>query len=166
MFLWLRPPRSILPSRPPSELVAAFCVTGMSSCCGPAPLSIGCRSSVSGLFFRSGGGIAFLLSTEQVVYGAMRSGWGQSSMLPRRSDGNAYASANQIPVSWRADDLMSFLTFTVSLTYFLFGWLFLVLVARGWADRRNVPRTGRDSDSSISDGSGTSSPLRDEGASV
>jgi hypothetical protein len=44
-FLWLRPPASVLPSRPPTEALAAF--------------------------FCASGGIVFMLSTEQVVFVAM-----------------------------------------------------------------------------------------------
>lgn len=47
-FLYLRPPASILPSRPPTEALAA--------------LSLTC------------GGIVFMLSTEQVTFAAMRHG--------------------------------------------------------------------------------------------
>ncbi|KAL7415515.1 hypothetical protein BDY24DRAFT_337910 [Mrakia frigida] len=98
-FLWLRPPRSILPSRPPTEALAAFAV----SC----------------------GGVVFILSNEQVVYGAMRAGW---------------------------DDVMSFLTLTISNTSFLFIWLFFVLLARGWAVERSRPldASGRKGSSSTS----------------
>jgi hypothetical protein len=45
-FLWLRPPHSVLPSRPPTELVASFFLT-----CG---------------------GISFIFSTEQITFAAMR----------------------------------------------------------------------------------------------
>ncbi|KAI5480793.1 integral membrane protein [Pseudohyphozyma bogoriensis] len=45
-FLYLRPPASILPSRPPTEALAAFCLT-----CG---------------------GVVFILSTEQITFAAMR----------------------------------------------------------------------------------------------
>lgn len=31
--------------------------------------------------FYSGGGVVFILSNEQVVYGAMRSGWGKSILV-------------------------------------------------------------------------------------
>ncbi|KAH8925998.1 hypothetical protein BT69DRAFT_1331679 [Atractiella rhizophila] len=48
VFLFLRPPSSILPSRPPTELVAAFCLA-----CG---------------------GVTFVESSEQVVFAAMRNG--------------------------------------------------------------------------------------------
>ncbi|KAK4704761.1 hypothetical protein P7C70_g1445, partial [Phenoliferia sp. Uapishka_3] len=48
-FLFLRPPASILPSRPPTEALASFCLTA--------------------------GGLVFILSTEQVTLGAMRAGW-------------------------------------------------------------------------------------------
>lgn len=49
-FLWLRPPASVLPSRPPTEALAA--------------VSLSC------------GGMVFILSTEQVVFAAMRHGFG------------------------------------------------------------------------------------------
>ncbi|ORY89437.1 hypothetical protein BCR35DRAFT_350424 [Leucosporidium creatinivorum] len=48
-FLWLRPPTSILPSRPPTEAVGALLLTS--------------------------GGIVFLLSTEQVAFAALRHGF-------------------------------------------------------------------------------------------
>lgn len=50
-FLWLRPPTiSILPSRPPTELVASFVLTM--------------------------GGLVFMISSEDVTYAAMRHGYG------------------------------------------------------------------------------------------
>ena len=45
-FMWLRPPHSLLPSRPPTEAVASF--------------SLAC------------GGLVFIMSTEQITYAAMR----------------------------------------------------------------------------------------------
>jgi H+/Cl- antiporter ClcA len=48
-FLYLRPPASILPSRPPTEALAALMLT-----CG---------------------GVVFILSTEQVTFAAMRHGF-------------------------------------------------------------------------------------------
>ncbi|GAA5996530.1 Tvs1p [Rhodotorula paludigena] len=45
-FLYLRPPASILPSRPPTEALAALCLTS--------------------------GGVVFILSTEQITFAAMR----------------------------------------------------------------------------------------------
>ena len=48
-FLWLRPPASVLPSRPPSEALAAF--------------------------FLTAGGLVFILSTEQIVFSAMAAGF-------------------------------------------------------------------------------------------
>lgn len=47
-FLYLRPPASILPSRPPTEALAAFCLAA--------------------------GGIVFISSTEEIVFWAMRHG--------------------------------------------------------------------------------------------
>jgi hypothetical protein len=47
-FLWLRPPASVLPSRPPTEALASF--------------------------FCAAGGLVFMLSTEQVVFSAMANG--------------------------------------------------------------------------------------------
>lgn len=47
-FLWLRPPHSVLPSRPPTEAVASF--------------------------FLTSGGLAFIFSTEQITFAAMRRG--------------------------------------------------------------------------------------------
>ncbi|CAO1626588.1 unnamed protein product [Parajaminaea phylloscopi] len=49
-FLWLRPPTSILPSRPPTEALASFALT-----CG---------------------GLVFMVSTEEVSFAAMRNGFG------------------------------------------------------------------------------------------
>ncbi|SCV71976.1 BQ2448_4670 [Microbotryum intermedium] len=48
-FLYIRPPVSPLPSRPPTEALASLCLT-----CG---------------------GVVFILSTEQVTFAAMRHGW-------------------------------------------------------------------------------------------
>ncbi|KAF8486682.1 hypothetical protein JB92DRAFT_2759549 [Gautieria morchelliformis] len=45
-FLWLRPPQSVLPSRPPTEAVASF--------------------------FLAAGGLTFIFSTEQITFAAMR----------------------------------------------------------------------------------------------
>ncbi|KIJ56922.1 hypothetical protein M422DRAFT_88038, partial [Sphaerobolus stellatus SS14] len=47
-FLWLRPPHSVLPSRPPTEAMASF--------------------------FLACGGLVFILSTEQITFAAMRRG--------------------------------------------------------------------------------------------
>jgi hypothetical protein len=49
-FLWLQPPRSTLPSRPPTEALASF--------------------------FLACGGLTFILSTEQIGFAAMRQGHG------------------------------------------------------------------------------------------
>lgn len=49
-FLWLRPPTSVLPSRPPTEALASFCLT-----CG---------------------GLVFMISSEEVSFAAMRNGFG------------------------------------------------------------------------------------------
>lgn len=49
-FLWLRPPTSVLPSRPPTEALAAF--------------SLAC------------GGLVFMISSEEVSFAAMRNGFG------------------------------------------------------------------------------------------
>jgi len=48
-FVWLNPPRSILPSRPPSEALASF----LLAC----------------------GGLLFILSNEEVTFAAMRRGY-------------------------------------------------------------------------------------------
>ena len=57
-FLWLAPPKSILPSRPPTEVL--------------------------GSFFLACGGLMFMLSTEEVTLAAMRKGRdGQPPSLPR-----------------------------------------------------------------------------------
>lgn len=48
-FLYLRPPHSVLPGRPPTEALASLCLT-----CG---------------------GVVFVLSTEQVTFAAMRHGF-------------------------------------------------------------------------------------------
>jgi len=47
-FLWLNPPRSFLPSRPPTEALASF----LLAC----------------------GGLVFIFSTEEVTFAAMRKG--------------------------------------------------------------------------------------------
>ncbi|WFD41544.1 hypothetical protein MPSI1_000175 [Malassezia psittaci] len=49
-LLWLRPPSSVLPSRPPTEIMASFALT-----CG---------------------GLLFMLSNEEVSFAAMRAGYG------------------------------------------------------------------------------------------
>jgi hypothetical protein len=50
-FVWLRPARSILPSRPPTEAIASF--------------------------FLSAGGLAFISSSEPITFAAMRNGRGE-----------------------------------------------------------------------------------------
>lgn len=57
-FHFLRPPTSVLPSRPPTEALAAMCVTG--------------------------GGAVFILSTEQMTFAAMRHGF-DNKMVSLRS---------------------------------------------------------------------------------
>lgn len=55
-FLWLRPPSSsILPSRPPTEVMASFCLAA--------------------------GGFVFMLSSEEVSFVAMRNGFGDFMMI-------------------------------------------------------------------------------------
>jgi hypothetical protein len=49
LFVWLTPPRSILPSRPPSEALASF--------------------------FLSCGGLIFIMSDEEITFAAMRRGY-------------------------------------------------------------------------------------------
>lgn len=49
LFVWLSPPRSILPSRPPSEALASF--------------------------FLSCGGLIFIMSDEEITFAAMRRGY-------------------------------------------------------------------------------------------
>ncbi|GAA94451.1 uncharacterized protein L969DRAFT_269778 [Mixia osmundae IAM 14324] len=82
-FLWLRPPTSVLPSRPPTEALAALFLT-----CG---------------------GVVFMLSTEQVAFAAMRSGY---------------------------DDVMAFLNITVALVCFIFTWIAVLMTLKGWCTRR------------------------------
>jgi hypothetical protein len=55
-FLWLGPPRSVLPSRPPTEVLTSF--------------------------FLACGGIVFMLSTEEVTFAAMRRGRDGAWLLP------------------------------------------------------------------------------------
>jgi len=60
-FVWISPPRSILPSRPPSEALASF----LLAC----------------------GGLIFILSGEEITFAAMRRGYDGipgSSFSPRR----------------------------------------------------------------------------------
>ncbi|GAA5820022.1 hypothetical protein JCM11251_005450 [Rhodosporidiobolus azoricus] len=85
-FTFLRPPASILPSRPPTEALASI--------------------------FLAAGGLVFIESTEQVTFAAMRHGW---------------------------DDVMAFLTLTVSLVVFLFFWIAALFAVKGWALKRNAP---------------------------
>jgi hypothetical protein len=49
LFVWLSPPRSILPSRPPSEALAGF--------------------------FLACGGLIFIMSDEEITFAAMRRGY-------------------------------------------------------------------------------------------
>lgn len=58
-FLWLRPPASVLPSRPPTEALASFALT-----CG---------------------GLTFMLSTEEVSMNAMRNAYGDMMMIMNAS---------------------------------------------------------------------------------
>ncbi|SPO24275.1 uncharacterized protein UTRI_03543 [Ustilago trichophora] len=88
-LLWLRPPTaSVLPSRPPTEALAAF-----SLCCG---------------------GLLFMLSSEEVSFAAMRSGYG---------------------------DFMAILNVAVAVVALLFCWTTLLMMLKGWAVRREVRRT-------------------------
>ncbi|KAF8264950.1 hypothetical protein EI94DRAFT_1772521 [Lactarius quietus] len=54
-FVWLSPPRSILPSRPPSEALASF--------------------------FLACGGLTFIMSDEEITYAAMRRGYDDVMMF-------------------------------------------------------------------------------------
>lgn len=88
-LLWLRPPTaSVLPSRPPTEALAAF-----SLCCG---------------------GLVFMLSSEEVSFAAMRSGYG---------------------------DFMAILNVAVAVVALLFCWTTVLMMLKGWAVRREVKRT-------------------------
>ena len=87
-LLWLRPPSaSVLPSRPPTEALAAF-----SLCCG---------------------GLIFMLSSEEVSFAAMRSGYG---------------------------DFMAILNVGVAVVSLLFCWTTALMMIKGWAVRREVRR--------------------------
>lgn len=87
-LLWLRPPTaSVLPSRPPTEALAAF-----SLCCG---------------------GLVFMLSSEEVSFAAMRSGYG---------------------------DFMAILNVAVAVVALLFCWTTALMMLKGWAVRREVRR--------------------------
>jgi hypothetical protein len=55
LFVWVRPPRSIHPSRPPSEALASF--------------------------FLSCGGLIFILSDEEITFAAMRRGYDDVMMF-------------------------------------------------------------------------------------
>lgn len=83
VFLWLRPPTSILPSRPPTEALAAFCLAG--------------------------GGLAFMLSSEEVSFAAMRAGY---------------------------DDVMAILCFLVAVVCLCFCFTAVLLLIKNWALRR------------------------------
>lgn len=88
-LLWLRPPTaSVLPSRPPTEALAAF-----SLCCG---------------------GLVFMLSSEEVSFAAMRSGYG---------------------------DFMAILNVAVAVVALLFCWTIGLMLLKGWAVRREVGRS-------------------------
>ncbi|KAI3491126.1 hypothetical protein L1887_44524 [Cichorium endivia] len=88
-LLWLRPPTaSVLPSRPPTEALAAF-----SLCCG---------------------GLVFMLSSEEVSFAAMRSGYG---------------------------DFMAILNVAVAVVALLFCWTTVLMMLKGWAVRREVKRS-------------------------
>ncbi len=87
-LLWLRPPSaSVLPSRPPTEALAAF--------------SLSC------------GGLVFMLSSEEVSFAAMRSGYG---------------------------DFMAILNVAVAVVALLFCWTTALMMLKGWAVRREVKR--------------------------
>lgn len=77
-FLHLRPPASILPSRPPTEALAAFCLCS--------------------------GGIVFMLSTEEVIFWAMRHGF---------------------------DDMMTFLNATVAFVCAVLSWVLVLMALKG-----------------------------------
>ncbi|KAJ1025839.1 hypothetical protein NDA16_002465 [Ustilago loliicola] len=88
-LLWLRPPSvSVLPSIPPTEALAAF-----SLCCG---------------------GLVFMLSSEEVSFAAMRSGYG---------------------------DFMAILNVAVAVVALLFCWTTGLMLLKGWAVRREVRRS-------------------------
>ncbi|KIO29622.1 hypothetical protein M407DRAFT_21205 [Tulasnella calospora MUT 4182] len=87
-FLWLNPPRSTTPSRPPTEALASFLLTA--------------------------GGLAFISSTEQIGFWAMRTG---------------------------RDDMMMFANVIVALTFFCFTWMFGCLALKSWAVA-NAKRNG------------------------
>lgn len=88
-LLWLRPPSaSVLPSRPPTEALAAF-----SLCCG---------------------GLVFMLSSEEVSFAAMRSGYG---------------------------DFMAILNVAVAVVALLFCWTTGLMMLKGWAVRREVKKS-------------------------
>ncbi|KDN46613.1 hypothetical protein K437DRAFT_256120 [Tilletiaria anomala UBC 951] len=82
-FMWLRPPTSILPSRPPTEAMASF--------------SLAC------------GGFVFMLSTEEVSFMQMRTGY---------------------------DDMMALLNLTVAVVALVFCLAALLMVLKNWALRR------------------------------
>lgn len=91
-FLWLRPPvDSTLPSRPPTEILAAF---GWAT-----------------------GGIVFILSSEEIMFAAMRAGY---------------------------DDMMAFLNVTVALTALVFCWEVIVLGVKGWGVSRVKGKGGNE----------------------
>lgn len=77
-FLHLRPPASILPSRPPTEALGAFCLCA--------------------------GGIVFMLSTEEVIFWAMRHGF---------------------------DDMMTFLNATVAFVCAVLSWTLVLMALKG-----------------------------------
>ncbi|KIY73747.1 hypothetical protein CYLTODRAFT_416776 [Cylindrobasidium torrendii FP15055 ss-10] len=86
-FLWLNPPRSLLPSRPPTEALASFCLAA--------------------------GGMAFMLSTEEVTIAAMRRG---------------------------RDDSMMFANVTVAITCLAFCWLVGVVGFKAFLRTRSSPK--------------------------
>ncbi|KAG8929418.1 hypothetical protein FRC01_004355 [Tulasnella sp. 417] len=88
-FLWLNPPRSTTPSRPPTEALASFLLTA--------------------------GGLAFISSTEQIGFWAMRTG---------------------------RDDMMMFANVIVALTFFCFTWMFGCLALKSWAVANVAKRNG------------------------
>ncbi|KAG9019045.1 hypothetical protein FRB90_007001 [Tulasnella sp. 427] len=88
-FLWINPPRSTDPSRPPTEALASFLLTA--------------------------GGLAFISSTEQIGFWAMRTG---------------------------RDDMMMFANVIVALTFFCFTWMFGCLALKSWAVSSVAKRSG------------------------
>lgn len=110
VLMYLRPPRSVMPSRPPTELLAAFgLIAGGIIFCA----SVSCS-----------------LSLDPCVHGDLLLTELQSSDT---IDGMIHYDL----------DAMFFYTVTMGFVGLLMAWMVLLLALKGWALRREAPRSRR-----------------------